>query len=123
MPTTNPNPNSMNQIDFNGIDSPHAIHGASRLARAIEQRHSRVLEHIESLATNPGTRSGMRAIYSVRLEALVKALNDLAHCQREFEARVMDAMESAYGAEAECAIEYLLMPPPPRQRFPQDDEQ
>ena len=96
------------------------MHGAARIARAIEARHVRAMEHIEALSSNAGTRSGMRAIYSVRMEAAIKALNELAHCQREFEARVMDAMEAAHGDEAECALEYLLAR---NDRFPSTDEQ
>lgn len=100
----------MKTVEFVGIDTPHALHGAAELAERLARDHRHVPEHIDMLAINPGARSGMRAIYSVKLEALVKALNELAHCQREIEARVMDAMEAAYGSEAECAVLFLTMP-------------
>lgn len=110
----------MNSIDFNGIDSPHAMHGAVRLAQAIERGHASTMDHIATLGHDAIARSAMRAVYSVRMEALTKALNDLAHCQRELEARALALMEQRHGSEAECAVEYLLMP---NNRFPATDEQ
>ena len=100
----------MNTIDFVGIDSPHALSGAPRLLAQVAANHPHVAQRIDMLSINPGARSGMRAIYSVKLEALVKALNELANCQREFEARVFDALDKSYGAEAECAVQFLTMP-------------
>lgn len=100
----------MKTIEFVGIDSPHALAGAVRLLEQVVPKHTRMAEHIDMLAINAGARSGMRAIYSLKLEALVKAINDLATCQREVEARVMDAMEASYGSEAECAVLFLTMP-------------
>lgn len=103
------------------MDSPHALAGAAGMMDRLARDHKYVAERIDLLAINPGARSGMRAIYSLKLEALVKAANALAHCQREFEARCLDAMELAHGAEAECAIEYLTMNH--GDRLPADDEQ
>ena len=100
----------MRTIEFKGIDSPHALHGAASLVDRAAMNHRHVAERIDMLSINAGARSGMRAIYSVKLEALVKAINDLVHCQREIEARVMDAMEASYGSEAECAVLFLTMP-------------
>lgn len=111
----------MRTLDFKGIDSPHALDGAAAMMGQMARNHKHVTERIDLLSINPGARSGMRAIYSVKLEALVKAANALAHCQREFEARCLDAMELAHGAEAECAIEYLTMNH--GDRLPADDEQ
>lgn len=92
------------------MDSPHALAGAAGMMDRLARDHKYVAERIDLLAINPGARSGMRAIYSLKLEALVKAANALAHCQREFEARVFDALEKAHGAEAECAVQFLTMP-------------
>lgn len=111
----------MRTIEFVGIDTPHALAGAEELMERVALGHRHVSERIDLLATNPGARSGMRAIYSVKLEALVKALNALAHCQREIEARAMDAMEAAHGSEAECAVLFLTLPP--SGGAPESDEQ
>lgn len=100
----------MKTIDYVGIDSPHALSGAPRLLDQVASNHAHIAARIDMLSINPGARSGMRAIYSVKLEALVKALNELANCQREFDARVFDALEKAHGAEADCAVQYLTMP-------------
>jgi alcohol dehydrogenase class IV len=100
------------------IDHPMAIAVVIPAVCAVEAEHKNIPERIDALAINDGHRKGMRTIYNNKVDALVKAVNELVAFQLEIRARLDDAhMEAAGEAVAD------LLRPTRNDRFPSCDEQ
>jgi len=100
-----------------GIDHPGAIGAAAPEIHRMNKAHKDMAERMDAIAINAGDRLGLRTRYQVKLEALVRAVNDLGHFQHEVANRFLDLSDAA----AKEAVRELL--DPSNNRFPADDEQ
>ena len=100
------------------IDHPMAIEATYQSLFAVGDEHKNIPERIDALSSNDGERQGMRVIYNNKVDALVKAVNELVAFQLEIRARIDDAhMDAAGEAVAD------LLRPTRNDRFPSCDEQ
>lgn len=100
-----------------GIDHPGAIGAAAPEIHGLSKAHKSMGERMDAIAINAGDRQGLRIRYQVKLDALVRAINDLTHFQHEVTNRYLDLSTEA----AKQAVRELL--DPSTNRFPADDEQ
>lgn len=100
-----------------GIDHPGAIGAAAPEIHRLSKAHKDMGERMDAIAINAGDRQGLRTRYEVKLDALVRAVNDLLHFQHEVTNRFLDLSDAA----AKQAVRELL--DPSANRFPADDEQ
>lgn len=98
------------------IDHPHAVAVVVEALAVAEPHHRTATERIDSLATNAGSRAGMRAIYHNKLTALVKATNDMVAFLTEINARMDDDILEVADREVADLVRGLA----PAQRGPSD---
>ena len=103
-------------MDNYGIDHPGAIGAAASDIHRLNKAHKSMSERMDAIAVNTGDRQGLRTRYQVKLDALVRAVNDLIHFQHEVGNRYLDLSEAA----ARAAVDELL---DRNSKFPTDDEQ